>query len=484
MAERFLSSSSDTPASLGRYRLEGVLGAGAMGRVYRAYDTERARHVALKVLPDSVANDDHFRARFARECQLAAQLRDPHVVPIHDFGQIDGQLFLDMRLVDGTDLARRLTETGALPPRMAAELVSQAAEALDAAHAEGLVHRDVKPSNLLLSGRDESPFVHLVDFGIARTLPKLTSDTTITAAAQLVGTLAYMAPERIEGQPGDQRSDVYSLACVLFECLTGRAPFQGAPVVVLNAHVHADRPRPTTSQPELVEAWDAVVARGMATDPDQRYGSAGELASAARSALARQPEAQNETANDHRGAPLPARRRALAALVAVAVCALVGGAAPAAVSPGGGHVQPLSPGPVSTTSSKSPAVADEFFGQFRVDATRSIPGAPSTIECRVAGGLLFSIPQSGVDDGPIQVFNVNETNADTCPPTLAQGTNSLTATWSPARTPAIADLVLFGVNYRSVVVTSSAFGWRGEFHAQGISGIWIYSGVFDVRAPS
>lgn len=248
-----------------------------MGQVYRAYDTVTDRTVALKVLPPELAHDRMFRERFRREAQAAARLSEPHVIPIHDFGEIDGRLFLDMRLVEGTDLGAVLATSGALTPNRAITYLEQVAAALDAAHRSGLVHRDVKPSNILIT-RDG--FAYLIDFGIARGA----GDTSLTTTGATIGTFAYMAPERLARGDIDARSDVYSLACVLHECLTGSQPFPGDSVErQIAAHLTEPPPRPSTSNVDV--AFDAVIARGMAKDPADRYPSAGALLDDARAAL-------------------------------------------------------------------------------------------------------------------------------------------------------------------------------------------------------
>ncbi|MFE3195261.1 protein kinase [Nocardia sp. NPDC059240] len=263
----------------GRYRLLDLLGAGGMGQVFRAYDSERDRVVALKVLPPGLADDPVYRSRFRREAQAAARLNEPHVIPIHDFGEIDGRLFLDMRLVEGVDLATRLAEGGPLSPEAAVSCTTQIAAALDAAHRAGLVHRDVKPSNILTTADD---FAYLIDFGIARG----GDDTGLTSAGSAVGTFAYMAPERLEHTDYDARADVYSLACVLYECLTGTKPFPGPSVErQVAAHLASPPPRPSVLRAGIPAAFDAVIADGMAKDPRERYPSAGVLAAAARAAL-------------------------------------------------------------------------------------------------------------------------------------------------------------------------------------------------------
>jgi serine/threonine-protein kinase len=263
----------------GPYRLDGLLGRGGMGEVLRAYDTERNRTVALKRMPHHLGDDAAFRSRFTAEARVAARMRNPHVIPIHDYGQIDGRPFIDMRLVDGEDLESRIKRRGPLDPAAAVTLVSQVASALDAAHAEALVHRDVKPSNVLLTEPDD--FVYLIDFGLARELaaPRVTS-TGVT-----FGTLAYMAPERFDGA-GDYRVDVYALACVLYEALTGVPPFRHQDfLAIMHAHLTTPPPRPSLVRPGVPPALDAVVARGMDKDPARRFQRAGELAAAAKAAL-------------------------------------------------------------------------------------------------------------------------------------------------------------------------------------------------------
>lgn len=264
----------------GKYQLAGLIARGGMGEVYRAYDTEHDRVVAIKLLAAHAADDEDFRRRFTRESRAAARLREPHVIPIHAYGEIDGRLYLDMRLVEGDDLSTTLAKRGPLPPAFAVDVVGQIAAALDAAHAEGLVHRDVKPSNILV---DRGGFAYLVDFGIAR---PLTSNADITGTGIPIGTVAYMAPERFAQGPVDHRVDVYSLACLLFQCLTGSLPFpEGNALAQMHAHLNTAPPKLTAFRPDLPLALDEVVAVGMAKDPAKRYASAGELAAAAKQAL-------------------------------------------------------------------------------------------------------------------------------------------------------------------------------------------------------
>lgn len=266
--------------AFGRYQLQGLLGRGGMGQVYRAYDTATDRIVAIKVLPPHLAEDKEFEQRFRREARTAAGLNDPHIVPIHSFGEIDGRLYVDMRLVEGRDLVRFIAENGGrVSPAKTVAIIEQVAAALDSAHRAGLVHRDVKPSNVLVANARD--FVYLIDFGIARA----TTDTALTNTGHTMGTLAYLAPERFSGTT-DSRADVYSLACVLYECLTGQRPYPGDSYEEqIKGHLHSPPPRPTAFAPDIPPAFDAVVARGMAKDPQARYQTVLELADAARAAL-------------------------------------------------------------------------------------------------------------------------------------------------------------------------------------------------------
>ncbi|KAA0098939.1 serine/threonine protein kinase [Mycolicibacterium sp. P1-18] len=263
----------------GPYELQELIGMGGMGEVYRAYDTVRERMVALKILRADVAADPSYRDRFRRESRIAARLQEPHVIPVHDFGEIDGVLYIDMRLVEGGSVKDELRVKGVLPPQRSVAIVSQVAAALDAAHANGLVHRDIKPENVLLTPDD---FAYLVDFGIANG----GGEATVTKTGLIIGSCAYMASERLSGKPGGPPSDVYSLTCLLFECLTGRAPFEAADIrQVMSAHMFAPPPRPSEVRPGLNPAFDAVIATGMAKSPGDRYATAGELARAAAAAI-------------------------------------------------------------------------------------------------------------------------------------------------------------------------------------------------------
>ena len=271
---------STTEVEFGRYRLFDKLGQGSMGAVYRAHDTALDRDVAVKLLQPELAAEPGFQERFRREAYGAGRLANPNIIPIYETGEIDGRLYFVMPIVDGVDLNKVLKRDGPMSPQKAVRVVEQVAAALDAAHKSGLVHRDVKPSNLLMVGED---FVYLIDFGLVHEADA--GRLTMTNVAP--GSPAYMAPERFgSGKNVDARADVYSLACVLYECLTGRLPFSGGGVEGLAAAHRGDEPpKPSSSNPAIPVAFDAVIARGMAKEPEDRFQSAHELAVAARAAL-------------------------------------------------------------------------------------------------------------------------------------------------------------------------------------------------------
>ncbi|MBU8808804.1 transporter substrate-binding domain-containing protein [Mycolicibacterium goodii] len=263
----------------GHYQLQKLIGRGGMGEVYQAYDTNTDRIVALKVLPPHLAQDTSFQDRFKRESHAAAGVNDPHVVPIHGFGEIDGRLYLDMRLIEGRNLGTMLSKADKpLDPTFVVNMIEQVAMALDAAHQAGLIHRDVKPSNILITDND---FVYLIDFGLARSA----GEAGMTTAGSTLGTLAYMAPERFDAGKVDPRSDIYALACVLYECLTGARPYPADSLEQqIAGHMVSPPPRPSDKDPRLA-AFDDVIAKGMAKKPAKRYQTAGDLAAAARTAL-------------------------------------------------------------------------------------------------------------------------------------------------------------------------------------------------------
>ncbi len=277
-------------SQFGPYQLMRLLGHGGMGEVYQAEDTRKHRLVALKMISPQFSNNSVFRARMQREADTAGRLTEPHIVPIHDYGEIDGQFFVEMRLIDGTSLRTMLKHYGPLTPARAVAIVRQVAAALDAAHSNGVTHRDVKPENILVTGND---FAYLVDFGIARAA----SDPGLTQSGTAVGTYNYMAPERFTGDEVTYRADIYSLACVLGECLTGAPPYHADSVErLVAAHLLEPAPRPSRLRPGMVPvALDQVIARGMAKNPEERYRTAGELAAAAHDALTAPEQHQEAT---------------------------------------------------------------------------------------------------------------------------------------------------------------------------------------------
>jgi serine/threonine-protein kinase len=306
-----------------------------MGQVWRARDRQTNRVVALKVLPEHSAEDEEPRERFRRECEAVAQLTEPHVIPIHDFGDMDGRLFLNMRLVDGTDLRTLIKQEGALTPTRAVAIIAQIAGALQAAHDVGLVHRDVKPSNILVSDND---FAYLIDFGIAHA----SGDHTLTRAGETIGTAAYMAPEAIGAAVKTHaRVDVYALACVLHECLTGKPPFSSDMGIqgMIAHHLHTPPPRPSASVPDVPTALDAVIAKGMAKDPDERYPTVRDLATAARAATG-----ATDTASTVPPEQRKVRSRKVIAILTAAVVAIVLAAIINAVQPSSDTVQPSTDG--------------------------------------------------------------------------------------------------------------------------------------------
>jgi serine/threonine-protein kinase len=272
------------------YRIVAPLGRGGMGVVYLAEEVGLGRPVALKLLPPALAGDAAFRRRFLREMRVAAAIDHPNIVPIYRAGEEGGQLFIAMRYVDASDLRRVLELQRRLEPGRALAILEQVARALDAAHAAGLVHRDVKPANILLTAPlagGEAEHVYLVDFGLARSAEP---DASITGGGLFVGTPRYAAPEQVAGGPVDGRTDGYALGCVLFECLAGRPPFPAATdLAVLLAHLQAPPPRLTAERPDLPAALDQVIARALAKAREDRFGSCRELVAAARRALATRP---------------------------------------------------------------------------------------------------------------------------------------------------------------------------------------------------
>jgi class 3 adenylate cyclase len=267
---------------LGPYQIEAFLARGSTGEVYRAADERLGRAVALKVLPAWLDEDHTARERFLAEARAAAALDHPNVLPVHDAGEQDGTLWIAMRLAEGRDLRELLRRDGPLPPERAVTILAGIAAALDAAHARGILHRDVKPGNILLGTDAAGGHPYLADFGLATAA----HGRGLTRTGELLGTIDYVSPEQARGEPLDARSDVFSLAAVLFECLTGVAPFHRATeLAALTARLDAPAPAPTSLRPDLPEALDPVLARALARAPADRYPSAGAFMTAARAAV-------------------------------------------------------------------------------------------------------------------------------------------------------------------------------------------------------
>jgi serine/threonine-protein kinase len=272
---------ASNPWEIGGFRIEAEIGRGGMGIVYVAEQLSLGRKVALKLIAPALAQDPEFRARFEHEAHTAASIDHPNVVPVYEAGTEDGVLYIAMRYVPGTDLKSLLVTEGPLQAENAARMAAQVGAALDAAHGMGLIHRDVKPGNILYAGQDAASHVYLTDFGLTKASSSVSG---LTHTGEWVGTVDYVAPEQLDHRPIDARTDVYALGCVLFHALTGRSPFGGGDVQKMWAHMHTEPPRLTQHSHELAQQFDPVIAQAMAKDPDDRFQSAGALGRAAEAA--------------------------------------------------------------------------------------------------------------------------------------------------------------------------------------------------------
>ncbi|RRO17326.1 serine/threonine protein kinase [Saccharopolyspora rhizosphaerae] len=269
-----------TGRKLGHYKIDGVLGRGGMSVMYRATDVRLGRKVALKVMGEHITGDTEFRERFVDEARNTSAIDHANIVPLYDFGEVDGMLYIAMRLVEGSDLAGLISE-GPISPKRSLELLGQIAEALDMLHERGLVHLDLKPANVLVTSRESAhEHVYLADFGLTRR----GATGHRTSSGDFLGSPTYAAPEHLRGEPVDGRTDQYALACMLFACLTGRPPFGGSVQEVIQGHLAAEPPAPG-SLVLLPPPIDDVLRRGMAKRADQRYASCQGLIAAARAAL-------------------------------------------------------------------------------------------------------------------------------------------------------------------------------------------------------
>jgi serine/threonine-protein kinase len=391
------------------YRIDGLLGRGGMGVVYRAEHPRLGASIALKVMAPDLAMDEGFRERFVREARLVARIRHPNIVPIYDAGEWQGDLYIAMRYIEGDDLRALVRARGVLPLEEVCAIGVQVASALDAAHRSGVVHRDVKPGNILLdpgAEPDSPPIAYLADLGLTK---RMSAENSVTSSGELVGTIDYMAPEQISGSPVDGRADVYSLACVLFECLTGSAPYvRETKAAVLWAHLNDEIPPASESHPSLPTAVDEVLARGMAKQPEDRFGTAKDLVTALSVSLAR-PRGRTKRA---RLAPGIGKR---AVVLAAAVGAVLGGgvAVAAMALDAGGEAGSSSPpgGSLTITESSDTTEAAAFtpFDQalLRYAPTRTRASCrhdepadnfDASVSCR-PGGAVDSVTYSHARSG-------------------------------------------------------------------------------------
>ncbi|MDP9341604.1 MAG: protein kinase [Actinomycetota bacterium] len=363
-----MASDTRIGTTIAGYRIESVLGRGGMGVVYLAEQAALSRKVALKVMAPELASDPRFRDRFLRESRVAASLEDPNILPVYEAGEADGALFIAMRYVRGTDLRRLIDAEGRLEPGRTVSILLQVASALDAAHAEGLIHRDVKPANVLLvPGTPDK--VYLADFGLTK---RATSDSGVTGTGQFVGTLDYAAPEQFTGEQLTPQTDVYSLGCVLYECLTGEPPFpRDREAAVLHAHLNEPPPKPTTRQ-ELPEALDRVVAKAMAKKAEDRYATAGALAAAARDACAPILPARRPSG---RRALLPLSTAFVVALAVIAVVLARSGRGPVTSTPPTGSTASAPGGPPVGSVVEIDPATNRILGTVRGVSVSSGGGA-------------------------------------------------------------------------------------------------------------
>jgi protein kinase-like protein len=326
-------------AEIAGFRIRSVLGQGGMGTVYLAEQSSPTRKVVLKLLRPELSRDDAFRRRFVHESEAAASTEHPNIVPIYAAGEANGLLYIAMRYVDGDDLRERIGLDGPIPADRTIEIVSQVASALDAAHTRGLVHRDVKPSNILL---DRHGNAYLSDFGLIK---RSELDTGLTKTGQFMGSIEYCAPEQIRGDEVDGRADVYALGCVLFEAIAGRPPFtRETEIATLYAHLEQDPPALSSVAAGSPPALDAVVAKALAKDPSERYATAGAFARDARGAI-------GVSSGERDGVPAISRHRRLAWIGALVAVAAIAAVVVAIVAAGGSDETP----PAAVTPRVKPA---------------------------------------------------------------------------------------------------------------------------------
>ncbi len=359
------------------YQIEDVAGSGGMGIVYKATQIALGRRVALKLIAADLARDASFRERFKREWLTAASIDHPNVIPLYEAGEADEHLFIAMRYVEGLDLAALISREPSFDPARAVNIVAQIASALDAAHKKGLVHRDVKPANILIASQDDH--VYLTDFGLTKSA---TSQSALTKTGMFVGSLDYTAPEQIRGEAADARTDVYSLGCVLYQALTRSLPYdRDSDVAKMYAHLNEEPPAVTAARPDAPAGFDAVVARAMAKEPADRYQTAGELGRDALAAL--QGELPRES-------PWPRRKKIAlaAALPTVLVAGLAAAGLAAAGVFGGGDDPPAQAvAPTATATAAKPTATATATADPRPVATIKVGAGPEGIS--VSAGRVF-----------------------------------------------------------------------------------------------
>jgi hypothetical protein len=381
--------------TVGEFVIGSVAGRGGMGVVYRARQREPDRVVALKVIAPELAGDPTFEARFKSEGQIAARIEHPNVIPVYAVGEDRGTLYIAMRFVVGTDLRAVIEAEGRIEPDRAAVLIAQVAQALDAAHGYGLVHRDVKPANVLLAAQGGREHVYLTDFGLTR---HVAASQAMTATGALVGTVDYVAPEQVRGERVDARTDVYSLGCVLFHSLTGRVPYPESNQIA-KLYAHDSRPPPSALEcvPGLPAGLDDVIARAMAKNPDARYQSAGDLGAAALAAVGAATRSHAErTVGVGEAAPPPRRSRTPSAsrrrllVAAAAVATLLAAAAVVALSVGGTSRKTGTSAASAGRSTPAPRLLALIPPVTRANckpAAQGVadPSATASLECGLAG---------------------------------------------------------------------------------------------------
>ena len=377
------------------HRLDGVAGRGGMGVVYKATHLALDRTVALKLIAPEISGDEQFRERFKQESMTAAALDHPNVVPIYDAGEEHGQLYVTMRHVPGTDLRALIEQNGALPPAEAASIIAQTAGALDAAHERGLVHRDVKPGNILIEDRGGTRHAYLTDFGLTK---HAATESGMTKTGMFVGTLDYIAPEQLQGQAVDARTDVYSLTCVLYQALTGQVPYpRDSEPSKMWAHMGEDPPSVSSARADVPPAFEDVIKRGMAKKPEDRYPSTGDLGRAALAAAedrqatqAERSVATGDAAPTHAMPPPVVSVPAPPTGIASSPAPTAGPSAPAAPPPPPGYAPP--PPPPAPTTPPGPQTPPPQWGPTTggpAGGKRS--NTPIIIGAAVAGVLVLGV---------------------------------------------------------------------------------------------